>query len=60
MNNNGFSKTARTVCYLPTRYIALSYMTQILDVPPSEEELYHVNIVFNRLSQMQTTKGASQ
>ena len=41
------------------RYIALGYMTYILDVPPSQEELRHVNIVFDRASQMQTEEGAS-
>jgi hypothetical protein len=35
-------------------------MTFILDVPPSEEELHHVNMVFDRASQMQTEKGASR
>src|SRR5260370_913296 len=40
------------------RYIALGYMSFILDVPPSEEELHHVNIVFDRASQMQPEKGA--
>lgn len=39
------------------RYIALGYITFILDVPPSEEELHHVKIVFDRASQMQTEKG---
>lgn len=36
-----------------SRYIALGYMTFILDVPPSEEELHHISIVFDRASQMQ-------
>jgi hypothetical protein len=35
-------------------------MTFILDVPPSQEELYHVNIVFDRASQMQTELGATR
>jgi alkanesulfonate monooxygenase len=34
------------------RYIALGYTTVILDVPPSQEELRHVNTVFDRASQM--------
>ena len=41
------------------RYIALGYMTYILDVPPSQEELRHVKSAFDRASQMQTEKGAS-
>jgi alkanesulfonate monooxygenase len=40
------------------RYITLGYMTFILDVPPRQEELRHINIVFDRASQMQTEKGA--
>ena len=43
-----------------TRYVSLGYMTFILDVPPSQEELHHVNIVFDRASQMQTEKAASR
>jgi alkanesulfonate monooxygenase len=42
------------------RYIALGYMTFILDVPPSEEELHHVNIAFDRASQMQTEQGVGR
>jgi alkanesulfonate monooxygenase len=42
------------------RYIALGYKTFILDVPPSEEELHHVNIVFDRASKMQTERGTSR
>jgi alkanesulfonate monooxygenase len=42
------------------RYIALGYMTFILDVPPNQEELRHVNIVFDRASQMQTEQGATR
>jgi len=42
------------------RYIALGYMTYILDVPPSEEELHHVNIVFDRASKMQTERGTNR
>jgi alkanesulfonate monooxygenase len=42
------------------RYITLGYMTFILDVPPSQEELRHVNIVFDRASQMQTEQGATR
>jgi alkanesulfonate monooxygenase len=34
------------------RYIALGHTTFILDVPPNQEELHHVNIVFNRAHQM--------
>jgi alkanesulfonate monooxygenase len=30
------------------RYIAVGYKTFILDIPPSEEELYHTSIVFRR------------
>jgi alkanesulfonate monooxygenase len=41
------------------RYIDLGYMTYILDVPPSQEELHHVKIAFDRASQMQTEKGAN-
>jgi alkanesulfonate monooxygenase len=41
------------------RYIAIGYMTYILDVPPSQEELHHVKIAFDRASHMQTEKGAS-
>jgi alkanesulfonate monooxygenase len=36
-----------------SRYIALGYMTFILDVPPSEEELHYISIVFDRATQMQ-------
>jgi alkanesulfonate monooxygenase len=42
------------------RYMTLGYMTFILDVPPSQEELHHVNIVFDRASQMQAEKGANR
>jgi alkanesulfonate monooxygenase len=42
------------------RYVALGYMTFILDVPPSQEELHRVNIVFARASQMQPEKGAGR
>ncbi|MBV8486508.1 MAG: hypothetical protein JO077_26970 [Verrucomicrobia bacterium] len=43
-----------------TRYMTVGYMTFILDVPPSQEELHHVNIVFDRASQMQAEKGANR
>ena len=42
------------------RYMTIGYMTFILDVPPSQEELHHVNIVFARASQMQPEKGAGR
>jgi alkanesulfonate monooxygenase len=42
------------------RYIALGYKTFILDVPPSQEELRHVDIVFDRAVQMPTEKGANR
>jgi alkanesulfonate monooxygenase len=42
------------------RYMTVGYMTFILDVPPSEEELHHVNMVFARASQMQIQKGVSR
>jgi alkanesulfonate monooxygenase len=42
------------------RYMTVGYVTFILDVPPSEEELHHVNIVFARASQMQKEKGANR
>jgi len=42
-----------------SRYIAVGYMTYILDVPLSQEELHHVKMAFDRASQMQTEKGAS-
>jgi alkanesulfonate monooxygenase len=42
------------------RYMTLGYMTFILDVPPSQEELRHVNVVFDRASQMQPEKGANR
>jgi alkanesulfonate monooxygenase len=42
------------------RYMTLGYMTFILDVPPSQEELHHVNIVFDRASQTQTQKEESR
>jgi alkanesulfonate monooxygenase len=42
------------------RYMDLGYMTYILDVPASQEELHHVRIAFDRASQMQTEKGASK
>jgi alkanesulfonate monooxygenase len=42
------------------RYMTVGYMTFILDVPPSEEELHHVNMVFAQASQMQKEKGASR
>ena len=42
------------------RYITLGFRTFILDVPPDQEELYHINIVFDRASQMQTEKGANR
>ena len=42
------------------RYMTVGYMTFILDVPPSEEELHHVNMVFARASQMQIEKGVSR
>jgi hypothetical protein len=34
------------------RYMTLGYMTFILDVPPSQEELYHINRVFGRVDQV--------
>ena len=42
------------------RYMTVGYVTFILDVPPSEEELHHVNMVFARASQMQIPKGVSR
>lgn len=36
------------------RYIALGYRTFILDVPPSQEELKQVGVVFERASKAQT------
>ncbi len=39
------------------RYIALGYRTFILDVPPTQEELHHINIVFDRASQKQNVRA---
>jgi alkanesulfonate monooxygenase len=36
------------------KYIALGYKTFILDIPPNEEELHHINIVFKQASQQVT------
>lgn len=32
------------------RYIAVGYKTFILDIPPDEEELHHINVVFKQAS----------
>jgi alkanesulfonate monooxygenase len=42
------------------RYIALGYKTFILDVPPDQEELHHIRIVFDRASQMPTEGKADR
>jgi alkanesulfonate monooxygenase len=42
------------------RYINIGYRTFILDVPPDQEELYHIGIAFDRASQMQTAEGANR
>jgi alkanesulfonate monooxygenase len=34
------------------RYMVLGYMTFILDIPPSQEELQHINSAFGRAAQM--------
>ena len=36
------------------RYIVLGHRTFILDIPPSEEELRHINITFDRAGQLTT------
>lgn len=37
-----------------SRYIALGFRTFILDIPPAEEELYHISIVFDRAKKTQS------
>ena len=38
------------------RYMTLGYTAFILDIPPSQEELHHINIAFGRTSQMDTVR----
>jgi alkanesulfonate monooxygenase len=46
----------RTVATELARYIALGFRTFILDIPPSEEELSHISVVF-RLAQNLASAG---
>jgi len=36
------------------RYIERGYQTIILDIPPTQEELEHIKMVFGRVGQMVT------
>jgi alkanesulfonate monooxygenase len=38
------------------RYMTLGYMAFILDIPPSQEELHHINIAFGRTFHMYTVQ----
>jgi alkanesulfonate monooxygenase len=42
------------------RYIAVGYETFILDIPPNEEELYHIGVVFDLASKAAGVKLASK
>jgi alkanesulfonate monooxygenase len=46
------------------RYIAVGYDTFILDIPPNEEELHHIGVVFDLASKAAgvrlASKGAAQ
>ena len=42
------------------RYVNLGYRTFILDIPPDQEELQHIAIVFDLASRMQTEEGANR
>ena len=41
------------------RYIALGFRTFILDIPPDEEELYHMDVVFKRAAAAAGVKGSA-
>jgi alkanesulfonate monooxygenase len=43
-----------------TRYIAVGYETFILDIPPNEEELHHIGVVFDLASKAAGVKLASK
>jgi alkanesulfonate monooxygenase len=42
------------------RYIAVGYETYILDIPPNEEELHHIGVVFDLASKAAGVKLASK
>jgi len=42
------------------RYIAVGYETFILDIPPDEEELYHIGVVFDMASKAAGVRLASK
>jgi alkanesulfonate monooxygenase len=42
------------------RYIAVGYETYILDIPPNEEELHHIGVVFDLASRAAGVKLASK
>ena len=42
------------------RYIAVGYDTFILDIPPNEEELHHIGVVFGLASKAAGVKLASK